>query len=600
MKAQAKSNPDGLPAFALTSNFASEDTKKSNFKVLLRLLLVVGIAGSVWAIASRGNCHNEFISPAVLETKHREAICTQADVLLPEKHGELWTNLSTAIVSDSFKLKAIDWLSRAVQIPTESWDAMDPVGVDPRWEVFIPFQEYLVDAFPLVHSTLKLTKVNTYGQIFEWKGASPSLKPILLAAHEDVVPVETETIDDWTHPPFSGYFDGDLRGESIWGRGSSDDKSGLIGVLSAVETLISNGFQPTRTVVLAFGFDEEVSGQEGAAKMGSVLLDLYGKDAFAFVIDEGAGFGRDYETVVATPAIAEKGYIDVRVDIATAGGHSSIPPDHTSIGILAEMLVEYEKNPFQIHFTRDDPMYEYFQCFAEHANEMPEDLRELILHSLTSDAALRKLTETLSKDRVLKSLLGTTQAIDLISGGIKSNALPEQAHAIVNHRIAASSSLKETMSRDTDLLRPFAEKYNLTYTAFGESVSGTDSPSQGSLTLLDAFNDALEPAPITPTKAAPYQLLSGTIKAAYNVYRGLEGSNNVIVAPGMMTGNTDTRSYWDLSPSIFRYNHQNFGDTIMGLKGIHTVNENMEISAFLEMIQFFVTLILNSDESTRL
>lgn len=422
------------------------------------------------------------------------------------------------------------------------------------------------------------------------------MKPILLAAHEDVVPVEARTVDDWTHPPFSGYFDG----ESIWGRGSSDDKSGLIGILSAVETLISSGFQPTRTIVLAFGFDEEVSGKEGAAMIGPVLLDLYGKNGFAFIIDEGAGFGQEYDAVLATPGIAEKGSINVNIEVNTAGGHSSIPPDHTSIGMLAAMLVEFEQNPFQVEFTRGDPMYEYFQCLAEHANGLPEELRKLILRSLDSDTALRKLTEILAKDRVIRSLLGTTQAIDIISGGIKSNALPEQAHAIVNHRVAVSSSLKETKTRDIDLLKSFAKKYNLTYTAFGKSISDARGLSSGSLTLLDAFKDALEPAPITATKAAPYQLLSGTIKATYNVYRGLEGSGNVIVAPGMMTGNTDTRSYWDLSSSIFRYNHQNFGNTIMGLKGIHTVDEHMGISVFLEMIEFFVTLILNSDESTQL
>ena len=68
-------------------------------------------------------------------------------------------------------------------------------------------------------------------------------------------------------------------GERIWGRGSSDDKSGLIGTLyalrkpyvligiqvdaihsSAIETLVKSGFQPKRKIVLAFGFDEEVSG----------------------------------------------------------------------------------------------------------------------------------------------------------------------------------------------------------------------------------------------------------------------------------------------------------------------------------------------------
>jgi len=98
--------------------------------------------------------------------------------------------------------------------------------------------------------------------------------------------------------------------------------------------------------------------------------------------------------------------------------------------------------------------------------------------------------------------------------------------------------LKETKSRDINLLRSFAKKYNLTYTAFGESISDAREPSSGSLTLSDIFKDALEPAPITSTKAAPYQLLSGTIKATYNMYRGLQGSGNVIVAPGMMTGNT--------------------------------------------------------------
>ncbi|KXN86588.1 Carboxypeptidase S [Leucoagaricus sp. SymC.cos] len=621
MKEQSELEPDYLPISAAMDS-VPQKPRKTKFRALFRLLLLGGIAGSVWAFCR--DCRDKTSSAILLKPAlSTAATCAQIDILNPEKYGELWANLSATIATDDFKSKAVDRLSRAVQIPTESWDAMDPVGVDPRWEVFIPFQEYLKEAFPLVHSTLKLTRVNTYGQVFEWTGSSPDLKPVLLAAHEDVVPVERKTVGDWTHPPFSGYFDG----ERIWGRGSSDDKSGLIAILTAVETLISNGFQPTRTFVLAFGFDEEVSGLEGAAKIGPALLDHYGKHAFAFIIDEGSGFGREYDTVFATPGIAEKGYIDVRVEIATAGGHSSVPPEHTSIGILAAMLVQYEQNPFKVHFTRDDPMYEYFQCFAEHATGLPDDLRKLIIQSLTSDHALSKLTDILSKNRVLKSLLGTTQAIDLINGGIKTNALPEQAHAVVNHRIAVSSSLKETQTRDIDLLRPLAERFNLTFTAFGESMTNANGPSQGSLTLSDAFNDALEPAPITSTDAAPYQLLSGTIKATYNTYRGLEGSDNIIVAPGMMTGNTDTRSYWDLSTSIFRYNHQNFGDNIMGLKGIHTVDENtrsywdlstsifrynhqnfgdnimglkgihtvdenMEIDTFLEMIQFFSIGIL--------
>jgi acetylornithine deacetylase/succinyl-diaminopimelate desuccinylase-like protein len=49
-------------------------------------------------------------------------------------------------------------------------------------------------------------------------------------------------------------------GKRLWGRGSMDDKSGLIGIMSSIESLLENGFVPTRTVVMAFGFDEEASG----------------------------------------------------------------------------------------------------------------------------------------------------------------------------------------------------------------------------------------------------------------------------------------------------------------------------------------------------
>ena len=51
-----------------------------------------------------------------------------------------------------------------------------------------------------------------------------------------------------------------MLGERIWGRGSSDDKSGVVGVMTAVEVLIAAGFSPSRSVVLAFGFDEEGGG----------------------------------------------------------------------------------------------------------------------------------------------------------------------------------------------------------------------------------------------------------------------------------------------------------------------------------------------------
>ena len=107
------------------------------------------------------------------------------------------------------------------------------------------------------------------------------------------------------------------------------------------------------------------------------------------------------------------------------------------------------------------------------------------------------------------------------------------------HLWLASSSVSAVQERDTDVLKHLAKEFNLTYTAFGSEISN-EGPAAGTLTLTHAFGTVLEPAPVTPTSedSAPWQLLSGTIKATFNAHRGLDGADNIIVSPGTMPGNT--------------------------------------------------------------
>lgn len=81
-------------------------------------------------------------------------------------------------------------------------------------------------------------------------------------------------------------------------------------------------------------------------------------------------------------------------------------------------------------------MYHKALCLAAHAPKLPPSLRDALLKADTSDDALRAAEQILFQDRFFKSLVQTTQAIDLIQGGVKTNALPESAWAVVNHRIA--------------------------------------------------------------------------------------------------------------------------------------------------------------------
>ncbi|CAK5268850.1 unnamed protein product [Mycena citricolor] len=525
--------------------------------------------------------------------------CPQANSSVLIRNADIWEGSLARTGSDGFRQGAAGRLAGAVRIPTESYDDLLPVGVDPRWDVFALLHGYLEETFPLVYSRLDVRRANTYGLIIEWTGSDATLKPVLFTAHQDVVPVEPLTVAEWTHPPYSGHFDG----QRIWGRGTADDKNGLIAILTALETLLELGFAPTRTIVAAFGFDEEATGAEGAAHLANAMLDTYGEDAFAFIVDEGSGLLKLFGTVFAMPEVAEKGYMDVTVNVTTAGGHSSIPPDHTSIGILATVVVEYENHPHNPYLTRHSPSFQTFQCLAQYAADMPPPVKAIISKAATSESGLHVLEELLYKNPLYRIQIMTTQAVDVIKGGVKANALPEQASVLVNHRISIESSIAQLREHNTALMQPLATRFNLSFRAFGEQISDPRVPTAGLLSVGDDSYPPLEPSPVTPTiDSVAYEVLSASIKATYARRRVKQNGDSLVVAPSLMVGNTDTSFYWTLSPNIFRYGHGNSAGLAQEQmrENLHTVDESLNADDFVEMIRFFVTLMLSADESLAL
>lgn len=148
------------------------------------------------------------------------------------------------------------------------------------------------------YESLKVETVNVHGLLYTWQGSAQNLKPLLFMAHSDVsklrnaiesvteisevVPAGESTSLQWTYPPFSGHFDG----EFIWGRGSEDDKSNLIAMMTAVESLLVCDYQPQRTVIISVGFDEEGGADRsyGARCLAETLLERYGKDGIELIV----------------------------------------------------------------------------------------------------------------------------------------------------------------------------------------------------------------------------------------------------------------------------------------------------------------------------
>lgn len=518
--------------------------------------------------------------PASLEPK-----CPQVEPLFPTKSTKELDDMEDYLKSEEFRNKSIKRLSGAVQIPTQSFDDLGSVGVDPRWDIFYSFADYLSHTFPLVHATLQLEKINTHALLYTWPGTDLSLKTTVLMAHQDVVPVPESTVEQWKYPPFSGFYDG----KNVWGRGANDCKNQLIGILEAVEALLEAGFVPRRTIVLSFGFDEEISGQEGARNLAEVLLKRYGHNGAAVIVDEGAVNIESWGAHFAVPGVAEKGYVDIDVTVRMPGGHSSIPPQHNGIGVASELINLIEANPYEPYLDEDNPYLSLLYCGAEHAPEFPSKLRRLLHKRSKKESTCKKHSgkdalalEAAKAGLGIKYLFTTSVAVDVIHGGVKTNALPERTQFTVNHRINVGSSSSAILNHITSLALRVALKYNLTLTPF----NGTEVPSSITLTARDT---KLEPAPVTPTSKSPspFSVLSGTTRALYG--------KELLVAPGIMTGNTDTRYYWGLSEHIFRYG-PGWDKGQQGLGNIHTVDERIGVEAHVDVVRWMWGFLRNMDE----
>ncbi|SCV00938.1 LAMI_0G08262g1_1 [Lachancea mirantina] len=514
--------------------------------------------------------------------------CNKIDPLAPSFDASI-----EKILEDSdFKSAAIERLSKAIQIPTEIQD-VNPMPADnlEYYAKFFEFHAYLEKSFPLVHKHLSVEKVNEVGLVYSWAGKDDSLKPVLFMAHQDVVPVNRATVSQWDHPPFSGYYDSES--DTLWGRGTADCKNLLIAELAAVELLLEDGYEPVRSVVLSFGFDEESSGVLGAKYLGKFLHERYGDDGLYAIVDEGGPVVELEENVyIATPITGEKGYVDSEITIHGVGGHSSVPPDHTTIGVAAALISTMESRPFDSTIGSENPLYGLLTCAAEHSNKLPSAFKSAILNSKDDPKEKQKLVNFISQDARFKDLIKTSQAADIINGGVKANALPEVTSFLVNHRIELQSSVNATLERDLAIVKEIAHHYG--YGVKYEEQLLAPATELGYIELRGSRK--LEPAPISPTHGPVWDVFAGTIQNVFEkgVFIG-DDEKELYVTTALFSGNTDTKYYWPLTKNIYRF-FPMIGPSYL-LKTVHSVNEHIPASAHLSAIAFIYEYIVNTSEN---
>lgn len=325
--------------------------------------------------------------------------------------------------------------------------------------------------------------------------------------------------------------------------------------MTAMESLLSQeNYEPRRTVIFAFGFDEECSGFRGAASIARHLEKRYGKDGIAVILDEGgAGLQHVGDTLYALPAVYEKGYLDVWMDLSVIGGHSSTPTPHTSIGMMSEIIVALESNPFEPKIIKNGPIHEGLICFTRYSSNVLPQLT-FYIHTGQLDRAAQILAKV---QRETQYFIQTSQAVDWIAGGQKINSLPEFVTVGINHRFAPQDSIGSIQHRIVKLVGGVVKKYGLNLEAFkGDKDYNEylDSIGYDNVTNDNGVHENWEPiysgklvlearkksyiTRQTATRGAVWDTFAGTVRYTY-----ADEAKIVVPAPGAMTGNTDTRHY---------------------------------------------------------
>lgn len=441
----------------------------------------------------------------------------------------------TASLSFSNELPIeIQHLSEAIQIKTVSHE--DPDKFDA--EAFNQFLGFLRTTYPRVFSELEVTVINSYSLVFKWAGSDDSLRPVLIDAHYDVVPVEPGTEDDWDFEPFSG----EVKDGYVLGRGAIDNKSPVIAGFEALDRLLASGYQPMRTLYHSLAHDEELLGYEGAVK----IVEFFKREgvSFEFMLGEGGIVLNSHPIVpgrtVATIDVAEKGFLTLTLSAEGEGGHSSAPTEDNAMVRVAEAVSKLHRNPFEPKLV--SPVSDMLAELGNHVDGF-------------AGFAMRNqwLTEHLlitqmDSSPMTRSLVRTTTAVTIFNSGVKDNVIPQRADAKVNFRLLPGDTQESLISAVEEIIDDPRVKVSAGAASSTPHVSDMDAPG--------------------------YQKIKNAIE---------ETIPGVLVVPALLMATTDTRHYEEIVDNAYRF--QPFFVELENTRGIHGTNEKVNADSFLLSIK---------------
>ncbi|MBO3698575.1 M20 family peptidase [Roseivirga sp. E12] len=438
---------------------------------------------------------------------------------------------------------AIGHLQQALRLKTISFEnesEFDSTG-------FEAFNRLLQENYPLIDSLLEHKVFSQYSHLYKWQGSDATLKPIVLMGHIDVVPIASP--DKWTVDPFAG----EIKDGKIWGRGTIDDKFSVIGILEATEMLLTDGFEPKRTVYLSFGHDEEIGGDKGAVLIAEYLT-RQGVEA-EFVLDEGYAITQKLipgiQPDAALIGIAEKGSTTIEFTVDMEGGHSSQPAKETAIDVLSNAMAKLKANPLEP--TLSEPMQGFMDQLGPEmgfVNKMAFANRNLFKGMIISTYE--------NASGAGNALVRTTTSPTIFEAGIKENVIPTYARSVVNFRIIPRQTADDVMTHVKTVID-----------------DGRVKPK------FYGFNT--NPSKVSPIDSHGYKSINKTIKQVFD---------NALTAPNLVIAATDSRHFGSVSSNIYRFVPYHINED--NINTFHGVDEHIPVEDYKDAIRFYHQLIKSS------
>ncbi|MCR5890281.1 M20/M25/M40 family metallo-hydrolase [Hymenobacter sp. J193] len=433
---------------------------------------------------------------------------------------------------------AVEHLQAAVRLRTESYRSGNVADTSQ----FLGFHRLLQRTYPLLHRTLRRQVVGGYSLCYEWAGQEPSAAPVIVLAHYDVVPVDTATLPRWKYPPFGAV----QAHDTIWGRGTTDNKANAVALLEAVESALLRGQQPRRTVFLVLGHDEEVGGMHGARQVAQLLQRRGIRPAF--VLDEGGYITRRkvpgmVGRPVALIGTAEKGYLSLQLSASLAGGHAAMPEKESAVGLVAGAVASLQQQEFAAQLTPA------MQDFATHVGpHLPFGQRVAFANQwLLRPLILRAYRATAAGAAAVR----TTIAPTVLQAGMKDNVIPASASAIVNLRLLPTTTAAGTLAQVRAWL-----------------------PDQR--VQVRPVGPVSEPTAAASTETLGYRLID------QQLHQLVPG---VVTTPFLFVAQSDARHFQPLTTDIYRFS------PTTDPQGMHGENECVSVASFTQTYCYFAGIL---------